>query len=506
MKFLKGIGYLLLFLSALLMLLLFACAWKPGLTEKIADMLYPDGVVNAGEEAGNAADGQSHTDAAAVNSNMTGVSDVPDAEQAADRDDSIARENADKAGKMPQSAYIAPEREQLSIPQEVKGKSGYQEIRGDHSEVGEDEAQTKLGPGESGDGLLFDALYYPYYQMLDEQGQHLYRQIYANTKALTEAFAPIEPIKAEKLHDVFEAVYNDHPELFWLDTAYSCKHKADGDCVEIGLQFNRTAKNLERENAVFEGAAEELLATARGLTQDYDKERYVHDMLIQKVEYARSAEMNQSAYSALVNGRTVCAGYARAFQYLLQQLQIPCYYCTGYAGEAHAWNIICLEDEYYNVDVTWDDNESGISNYFNKTDADYADTHIREDMSVYLPPCNGEKYRSEDIEDTAAETGRRSSEELGFFENEILHSLEEYYADCAAQIVQHGKGDFSFSNVIEGKELYEEWERAYDRDAYKEAYMTPSMRQIGAKSCHIRLSTEALQQGRYLITHELQLQ
>lgn len=502
MKFLKGIGYLLLLLSAVLMLLLFACAWKPELTEKIAAILYPDQASHIAEELGENADSE-EAGTERDGQNMTDVSDVSDGQTDPDMSEGAQIENA---GQGQQPAYIAPKREQLSIPDEVKGKNGYQEITADNSEVGEDEAESWLGVGQTGDGLVFDALYYPYYQMLDEQGQHIYRQIYANAKALIEAFAPIEPIKAEKLKNVFTAVYNDHPELFWLDTAYHCKHKINGDCVEIGLSFNRTAKNLERENAVFESAAEEILSMARGLTQDYDKERYVHDMLIQKIEYARSAEMNQSAYSALVNGKTVCAGYARAFQYLMQQLQIPCYYCTGYAGEAHAWNIICLEDEYYNVDVTWDDNEAGISNYFNKTDADYADTHIREGMSVYLPPCGGEKYRSEDIEDTAAEKGRKSSEELGFFENEILHSMEEYYADCAAQILQNGKGDYSFSNVIEGKELYEEWEAAYERDDYKDAYMTQSMRGIGAKACHIRLSTEPLQQGRYLITHELRLQ
>ena len=35
-------------------------------------------------------------------------------------------------------------------------------------------------------------------------------------------------------------------------------------------------------------------------------------MLIDKISYNLGAEMNQSAYSALVNGQTVCAGYARA--------------------------------------------------------------------------------------------------------------------------------------------------------------------------------------------------
>lgn len=496
MKLLKGLGYLLLLLSTLLMILLFVCAWKPELTQRIADILYPE-------------------NAASVNESITGDEEKPMLVSA--ETETIQEPERDNANEMTEVSddaarqnynYIPPEKEKISVPEEVSGKSGYQAITGNDSEIEEEEAerlQEMLGPGETGDGLVFDPLYYPYYEMLDEQGQHLYRQIYANAKVLNEAFSPIEPIKANRMKDIFSAVYNDHPELFWVDTAYTCKHKRNGDCVEIGLMFNRTAKNPERENAIFEDAAEEILSVARGLQNDYDKERYIHDMLVQKIDYVKSAEMNQSAYSALVNGRTVCAGYARAFQYLMQQLQIPCYYCTGYAGEDHAWNIICLDDEYYNVDVTWDDNEEGISEYFNKTDSDYADTHIREELSVYLPPCNGEQYRSEEMDETDAEEGRRTSAEAGFTEDEILHGMDEYYADCDARIVQHGMGDFSFANVIEGKELYEEWEDAYDRDEYKNGYMIDAMRKIGAKSCHIQLTIEELAQERYLITHELQL-
>mgnify|MGYP006990155591 CR=1 FL=1 len=51
----------------------------------------------------------------------------------------------------------------------------------------------------------------------------------------------------------------------------------------------------------------------------------------------------------------------------MTQLGIPCYYCTGFAGENHAWNIIRLDDEYYNVDVTWDDTTPNTYDYFNKT-------------------------------------------------------------------------------------------------------------------------------------------
>lgn len=215
-----------------------------------------------------------------------------------------------------------------------------------------------------------------------------------------------------------------------------------------------------------------------------------------------SAEMNQSAYSTLVNGRTVCAGYARAFQYLMQQLGVPCYYCTGYAGESHAWNIIRLDDGYYNVDATWDDTGDGTYDYFNKTDADYAGSHLRQEMSVYLPSCDGQAYRGLEPESS----GLRSLEETGMTEEQVIADLPGYYADCYEQIVQNGIGSYTFYNVIEGEELFREWYRDYQTENYREAYMKDAMTEIGASSCEMTLEAEPLQGGRYLISHTITVQ
>ena len=93
--------------------------------------------------------------------------------------------------------------------------------------------------------------------------------------------------------------------------------------MEIELKFNRTAQDLENARQIFRENADQILAGVQALPDSYGREKAVHDALIDKITYDMGAEMNQSAYSAMVNGRTVCAGYARAFQYLLQQLGIP---------------------------------------------------------------------------------------------------------------------------------------------------------------------------------------
>ena len=308
------------------------------------------------------------------------------------------------------NGYVAPSMDQMQIPEDVSGRTGFTPVQPEEQQIPDQEAQNlkeTLGSGETGEGLSFSAEEYPYYQMLSENQQSVYRQIYANAQNLTEKFAPEKTVSASDVKIAFEAVIGDHPEMFWLETGYSSKYLANGQCVEIDLKYNSTADDLESAKQRFDAAAQNLITGAASLDSNYEKEKYVHDALASAVTYDLTADMNQSAYSALVNGKSVCAGYARAYQYLLQQLGIPCYYCTGYSGGDNAWNIVKLEDGYYNVDVTWDDAAAIRYDYFNKTDADFASTHVRQNLSVYLPACNGTAYRQENTTG-AAGTGQPS--------------------------------------------------------------------------------------------------
>lgn len=292
------------------------------------------------------------------------------------------------------NGYEPPAQSGVSVPEAVNGKSGYQPITEKSEELPSTEGEeyiSNLSYGETGDNLSFDSVFYPYYQMLDERGQHLYRQIYANAAAYNAAFVPIEAVSVSELKNVIMAVYNDHPELFWLNTVFTCKYDKNRICAELELEFNMDHEELPDASKNFYDITNQILTQVQNL-EPYEKERWLHDILIERVEYEKGADKNQSAYSALVDGTSVCAGYARAFQYLMQRSGIPCFYCTGYAGTDHAWNIVGLEDGYYNVDVTWDDTEGGQYDYFNKTDENYADTHVRQELSVNLPKCEGQRY------------------------------------------------------------------------------------------------------------------
>lgn len=526
MKFVRKLVMLLLILSVLFGLFVFVYSYRPDVIEAVFHPEQRQAEVNmaGGNSENNGNFGQQDDGPASAGS----AGDQPPTGMTGGMDNSgqYKEPQGEENGALDGLAeniypeYIPPRQSDLVVPEQVSGRNGYQQIQEEGQQIEEEEAkvlESQLSHGQTGDGLIFDAVYYPYYGMLDEKGKHLYRQIYANADALNQAFAPVEQVSASQLRNVFSAVYNDHPELFWLETAYQCKYRRTGECVEIALKFNRTAQNLEQAKVLFNENANTVLNQVSGSAAPYEKEKMVHDILIEWITYDLGAEMNQSAYSAMVNGRTVCAGYARAFQYLLQQLGIPCYYCTGYAGENHAWNIVSLEDGFYNVDVTWDDTEGAGSNYdyFNQTDQDYADTHVRKELSVYLPPCGGQAYRNleqsgeptlQDVDSTGSSLeGLRNLSDVGMNENDILYSLSDYYDNCYNQIAALGRGTYEFSNVIEGEALFEEMQKAYRNDAYRTGYMEQAMEAVSASSCEMSLLMEELEQGRYLITHTVNM-
>lgn len=103
---------------------------------------------------------------------------------------------------------------------------------------------------------------------------------------------------------------------------------------------------------------------------------------------------SHTAYGALVEGSPVCSGYARAMNLLLacEGIQTKIVYGTG-ESEEHSWNLIQLDDKWYHLDATWDDN--GLSKkssfyYFNITDDMIYGSHMW-DQNMY-PEATGKKY------------------------------------------------------------------------------------------------------------------
>ncbi len=249
-------------------------------------------------------------------------------------------------------------------------------------------------PGRiTGAEAAIDPQTHPYFSFLSKKEQIVYKQVYAAALSAADSFALEAELEHQQLHRVIEAVYYDCPGLFWLDTGYSYSCRTDGICTAVTLQYLFSGDALTQARAAFEQAAAAVVEGAKLFDTDFERERYVHNVLVAFASYDENAIMSQSAYSALILGKTVCAGYARAFQYVMNRLGITTYYCVGTSGGDHAWNLVCLEDGWYNVDLTWDDVSGAELGFFNGTDADFSRTHARTGDSLALPRCTATTYR-----------------------------------------------------------------------------------------------------------------
>lgn len=132
-------------------------------------------------------------------------------------------------------------------------------------------------------------------------------------------------MKSSDIATIVYCVYYDHPELFWVDSSLTYYMNGSGIVTSLTVNFNGTANELQNAQYYFEKTIAPLINLAASLPEDVQKVKPVHDYLTNTIQYVAGSPYNQSAYSAIVFGKSVCA------------------------GEAHAWNLLQLGGEYYST-------------------------------------------------------------------------------------------------------------------------------------------------------------
>mgnify|MGYP001622858190 FL=1 len=248
--------------------------------------------------------------------------------------------------------------------------------------------------------------YYYGYGTLDEKSRKVYRQLAAGIESFQEKI-PIDPISQEQLEKVMRVLMTDHPEYFWTDgtSSYTYQELPGGSIQNMEVQPEYQVDGQEArdlQNQIEAKADQWIQGAPQGDT--YERIKYVYETLIDQVEYQEDSPQNQNIRSVFLEGKTVCMGYSKAAQYLLNRMGIFCTLVTGtVTGEkpsSHAWNLVKIKDQYYYMDVTW-----GNPGYLNPVENDayisysylccnwdtLAPTHVPDD-TIPLPSCEDDSY------------------------------------------------------------------------------------------------------------------
>ena len=151
-----------------------------------------------------------------------------------------------------------------------------------------------------------------------------------------------------------------------------------------------------------------------------------------------------------MNGRCVCAGYSAAFRLLAEEAGLEAIVVTGFLDGtlAHAWNKVKIDDEWYVVDTTNNDNEFFFNALLNLPDSVSDGVLVEDDdymMDVKIPMYTGDSD-----------------------ENEYYHITDKYFPvqeiaqTLATELAEDGDATLRTDYEINDNEFYEITDAVYD--------------------------------------------
>ncbi|MBQ0083416.1 MAG: hypothetical protein KBS52_01445 [Clostridiales bacterium] len=226
------------------------------------------------------------------------------------------------------------------------------------------------------------------YSHLNSVQKHIYDEMVAAANNLnSDPFLVIENTKdigsIGDIELVFMTVMADRPEIFWLSGYLSIGYDeyTDGSYdFYMVVSYTISDKNeLDTKIATLNQKIKTITDAVKGMT-DYDKELYFHDYLCKNITFKTDDGECFTSYGALINGSSVCEGYAESMQLLLNACDINCVTVRGTNsdGEGHMWNLVELPTGWHELDVTWDDYYGKTRyNYFNINSSVMEQDHTR---------------------------------------------------------------------------------------------------------------------------------
>lgn len=234
----------------------------------------------------------------------------------------------------------------------------------------------------------------------------------------------------------------------------------------VDYDFDRE-ETAEKQQEIMERISEindEILSDDMS---DFEKEMAINTYLCENAQYDDAALENAekynftqvdedfydsfTAYGILVDGVGVCASYSAAFKLLADEAGLDSIVVTGYleGSVPHAWNKVKIEDEWYIVDATNNDNDVIENALFNLSDAAAYGTLVENDSFV----MDGNQYKYMAYED-----------ELEYYHaTDRYFSREEIADQLADQLITDGIAILRTEYDIDDDAFYDIAQQAADK-------------------------------------------
>ncbi len=200
----------------------------------------------------------------------------------------------------------------------------------------------------------------------------------SNTNYTGQTFATIyHSITIPELKETFRAFYYDNPQFFFLKQAYSYSSYVIMPVINEDFWPAKTRNSYAE---TISNVADSWILQIEEGKNDLEKEEILYTLMCDKITYGFSSK-DQSMAGALVDEVCVCNGYAMTFTYFANAVGLD---TVAVIGIDHAWNAVKLFGDWYNIDVTWMDQESFIwKKYLNISTSDMLSYDIEEDTNSH---------------------------------------------------------------------------------------------------------------------------